>query len=180
MLSDCALAACNPTPPRVLDDAASYVADASSDAAADASPATAPCTFEMPVSGFSSPLTGQCTASWVAMDAGCQTSLIHHAFTISGIAADIPWTISDVGILDDELFADYTIDVQVGAQVWHLTGPLASAAGLPPGRYWASDGGVVLHLTARQFKGFAYDHFYAEDVHGSFDMDQPVELHARF
>lgn len=176
-LCGCMFAACH-SAPQVLDDAATAVADASRDAPGDASPA-ALCTFDLPASGFSGPLTGQCTASWRAMEAGSVTHTIHHAFTISGIASDTPWTVSDMGILNDPL-ADYTVDVRFGTQGWHVAGSLVNAAGPGSGRYWTNEDGVVLHLTAGHVEYLPYDHFYSEDVHGSFDMKQPVELHARF
>jgi len=183
VLANCALAACHAASPHPLEDAANAPSDTTADALPDAPPdaqaSAAPCTLAMPASGFTGPLTGQCAASWRAMDAGSVTNFTHHAFTVSGIAADTPWSVSDMGVLNEPI-AVYTLDVRVGAQVWHVTGPLAAATGPAPGSYWTSDGGVALHLTAGHIEYYAFGHFDAENVHGSFDMDEPVVLHARF
>jgi hypothetical protein len=168
-----AVAACrSPSPAPVGPDAPAEAPDA---AIPDASP-PAPCTFAVDNQG---PYSGQCTAVWQAMDAGSVSHFTRHAFTISGIAGSTPWSVSDAGVLDPTL-GDYTLDIMLGSQVWHLRGDLAQASDSGLSTLWTGDGGVALHLTAGSVETFAYSHFRMHDVHGSFDMDQPVAVHARF
>jgi len=116
------------------------------------------------------------------MDAGSVTNFAHQAFTISGIDGTEPWAISEMGTSDQAANGntDYELHVTYGGgadQTWHLTGSLTEGQGA---NVWTGDGGVVLHLTATSVEQYVYGHFLAKGVHGSFDMDQPIVIHARF
>lgn len=154
--------------------------------------AVAPCTLAL---GVGAPSTGTCTASWRAMDAGSVSNFTHVRATITGtgIAGDpaAPWSLA---LASDYVSAlgDFTVDLTINGQLQEVRGPGTPAVpepwycgSVPPGvnaaaACTATATGVTMHVTAASIEQYAYSHFDTDGVHGSFDLDAPIVLHARF
>jgi hypothetical protein len=140
-----------------------------------------PCTFTAATGGRSD---GQCAAAWRAMEAGSVSNFVRIDVTVTGSRDGMPWSIH-LSTEQESPASDFpinvTVDVVRGAYAYRTQGLMmdkVSHTALT--ERWEAPGGGGLYLTAQSVETYAYGHFEMEDVHGTFDIAAPVDVHATF
>jgi hypothetical protein len=117
------------------------------------------------------------------MDAGSVSNPVRIDVTMSGSSAGTPWSLHFSGVQNSPA-SDFpiwvTLDVALGAQAFHTPNLVMDEvhhAALT--ERWEAPG-VALYLTAQSVETYPYYHFEMEDVHGTLDIAQPIEVHATF
>jgi hypothetical protein len=118
------------------------------------------------------------------MDAGSVSNPVRIDVTVTGIRDGEPWSLhfsaaQDSPASDFPIYA--TVDVVRGAYASRIQGlvmdPVSHTALT---ERWEAPGGAGLYLTAQSVETYVYGHFEMEDVHGTLDIAQPIDIHATF